>query len=124
MTKTFNIKGVDIKVEYNDLIFSSEEVEKMLKHAVKSADHFDDELTEIEVLNYEEVYNKLFVKNKRLITAELDLTEVIAMLPYVNMTLEQNLRMYNCTAKHLHDNVYEVTGPKKEIEELQILLNV
>jgi len=60
MRETFKIKGVDIEVEYNDLLYSSNEVKRMLKRASTDVEEFFNIQSEIEIINEPEVEYKLF----------------------------------------------------------------
>jgi len=62
MIKTFNINNVDIKVDYNEDLWTEKEVQRFLQKGAKSWEAFDKWTTEIKVLNYREATNKLFNK--------------------------------------------------------------
>ena len=72
MRETFRIKNVDIEVDYNDFIYTADDVKKMLKYGVKSLDNFCEIQAEIDIINENEMEKKLFPKEKHFSQEEVD----------------------------------------------------
>jgi len=86
MRETFKIKGVDITVEYNNNLYTSKDVEKMLKHAAKDYEEFSEIQSEIEIIDEMEVTKQLFPKEyeKLPIKTQEEYDFIISHLNYVN----------------------------------------
>lgn len=124
-TDTFNVKGVDIVVEYNDFICSRSEIEKLLEYGVKSMSKFEEIQSELEIKNYLEIRDKLFPK-KGVIEKTLDLTNYMPLTHLLNQSLEtllsQTFRIG--IIEHVGGNTYKLRGPKSEFKDLEAILSL
>lgn len=125
MTDTFNVKGVDIIVEYNDLLYDRSEVEKLLEYGTKSMSKFEEIQSELEIMNYLDVRDKLFPK-KGVIEKTLDLTNYMPLTQMLNQPLETllNQTFRIDIVEHVSGNIYRLRGPKSEFKDLEAMLSL
>ena len=125
MTDTFNVKGVEVIVNYNDLIYNREEIEKLLNYGSKSLDKLDEIQAELEIENYFEVIDKLFPK-KGVIEKTLDLTNYMPVVKMLDQPLEKLLKQTFRIdiVEHINGNTYKLRGPKTELSDLEAMLNL
>jgi hypothetical protein len=125
MKEAFNVKGVEVIVEYNDLLYTHEDIEGLLKYGAKSMDKLEEIQSEIEIVNYFDIIDRLFPK-KNVIEKTLDLTNYLPMTKILNKTLEtllsQTFRIE--IVEKLEGNVYRLRGPKSEFKDLEMLLSI
>ena len=125
MTETFEVNGVDVVVEYNDLLYSSADVRKMLKAGAKSRAKFDEIQSEIEVRNCADVVDKLF-RAGAAIEKAVDLTSYLPLLPALGKPLDVVLKnTFGLeVAERKEGNVYLLRGPKKGFADLERMLRL
>ena len=115
MRETITVSGIACDVEYNDLIYSREDIAKFLKAGLKSEDKLDELLAEFELHNYDEVVNKIRQKSKQE-TQVIDCTDFIEFQLSLGDTIDDipnELKRFGFTeVKPLGDNKYELTGTK------------
>lgn len=126
MKETFSIKGIDIEVEYNPILYNHSEIEKMLKGGVKSQTRFEEIQAEIEILNEAEVRDKFFASRSKTITKVLDLSNYMSVVTLMGQPLEVLLKQtFDIKIiKHVSNHVYELEGPTKEFKDLEFILNL
>ena len=73
MVEIFRRCGVGIVVDYNENIYTHRDVSYMLKDAVKDMEEFESVLSEIDIINEQEVRHVLFFKDDSVVKI-LDLT--------------------------------------------------
>ena len=115
MRETITVNGIACDVEYNDLIYSREDIAKFLKAGLKSEDKLDEYLAEFELHNYDEVVDKIRQKSKQE-TQVVDCSDFIEFQLSLGDTIEDipdELKRFGFTeVKALGDNKYELTGTK------------
>lgn len=135
MRETIIVNGIKCDVDYNDLIFSRNDIVKALK--VATTDKFKlDDMEECDLLNYEEVVSQ--IKPKNVETRTVDCTgyanAVQRMAPLMiamggsakfgkEPLADTMKKTFGFTeAKDLGNNVYELTGTKKAFSALKRFL--
>lgn len=126
MQEIFNINNVDIIVDYNEIIYSHNDVLKLLKYGAKSLDNLFEITSEIEIVNLQEVEKKLFIDNVNKtdlktftadLTSYLDSIERISKMFGTPCVLENYLQGFGLTGKQVEGNTYELSGKLKDLKK-------
>lgn len=123
MKETFEIKGVEIIIEYNERIMDRKRVLSFLKDGVKSLNKFYEMEDAFDILNEPEVIRKLFLSDTS-ITKTVDLTNYATFCKYLGEDFEKMLfNTFGITIeKRISGNMYEVRGSKKGFSLLKDFL--
>lgn len=123
MRETFEIKGVEIIIDYNEKMMDREKVLSFLKDGVKSLNKFYEMEDAFDILNEPEVIRKLFLSDIS-ITKTLDLTNYTSFCKYLGEDLEKMLfNTFGITIeKRVSGDTYELRGSKKGFSLLKDFL--
>ena len=123
MKETFEIKGVEIIIDYNEHMMDRKDVLSFLKDGVKSLNKFYEMEDAFDILNEPEVIRKLFLSDTS-ITKTVDLTNYASFCKYLGEDFEKMLfNTFGITIeKRISGNTYEVRGSKKGFSLLKDFL--
>lgn len=123
MKETFEIKGVEIIIEYNEKIMDRKCVLSFLKNGTKSLNKFYEMEDAFDIVNEPEVIRKLFLSDSS-ITEIADLTKYISFCEYLGEDFEKMLfNTFGITIeKRVSGNTYELRGSKKGFSLLKDFL--
>lgn len=115
MREIITVNGIDCDVEYNDLLYSRKDIEGFLKAGLKSEDRLESYQDEFDLINYNEVLDKIRQKSKQE-TQVVDCSDFIEFQLGLGDTMDDipnELKRFGFTeVKALGDNKYELTGTK------------
>lgn len=123
MKETFEIKGVEIIIEYNEKIMDRKCVLSFLKNGTKSLNKFYEMEDAFDIVNEPEVIRKLFLSDSS-ITEIADLTKYISFCEYLGEDFEKMLfNTFGITIeKRVSGDTYELRGSKKGFSLLKDFL--
>ena len=123
MIETFTVKNVDIEVEYNQNIWSHNDIISLLNRGIKSVNKFYEMEEDFDILNEQEVFHKLFL-NDTPITKIVTLTNYVGFCNWLNRDLKEMLFMSFGIeiVNRIDEDRYELKGSKKGFSLLKSFL--
>ena len=123
MIETFTVKNVDIEVDYNENVYSHNDVLSFLKSRAKSIKNFYELEDAFNILNEPEVFRKLFLSGTP-ITKIVTLTNYVGFCNWLGRDLEEQLFLAFGIeiVKRIDEDRYELKGSKKGFSLLKDFL--
>ena len=123
MIETFTVKGIDIEVEYNQNIWSHNDIVSMLNRGVKSLNKFYEMEEDFDILNGTEVFHQLFL-NGAPITKIVTLTNYVGFCNWLGRDLKEQLFLTFGIeiVNRIDEDRYELKGSKKGFSLLKDFL--